>query len=80
MTTRGLGCHGQRRGCALLMKYRSMASVTSKSAMTPSLSGRMATMLAGVRPSISLASVPTARTRFSFFSMATTEGSSTTMP
>jgi peptidyl-prolyl cis-trans isomerase D len=36
--------------------------VISKSAMTPSFSGRMATMLPGVRPSISLASAPTAST------------------
>jgi hypothetical protein len=39
-----------------------MASVISKSAITPSLMGRTARMLAGVRPSISLASWPTART------------------
>ena len=36
--------------------------MTSKSAMTPSFIGRIATMLPGVRPSISLASLPTART------------------
>jgi hypothetical protein len=40
-----------------------MASVTSKSAMTPSFKGRMAEMLPGVRPIIRLASFPTASTR-----------------
>ena len=40
------------------MKYLSMRSVTSKSAITPSLSGRMATMLPGVRPIMRLASTP----------------------
>ena len=53
----------RRRLCVdLRMKWRSIASVTSKSAMTPSFIGRMATMLAGVRPSMRLASSPTART------------------
>ena len=51
------------RLCARLMKWRIMASVTSKSAMTPSFIGRMATTFPGVRPSMSLASLPTARTR-----------------
>jgi len=72
-----------RRLCALAMKYRSIASVISKSAMTPSRSGRTAWMLPGVRPSISLASRPTARTflapRESRWT-ATTEGSHETMP
>ena len=44
------------RRCTLLMKWCSIFSVTSKSAMTPSLRGRMAVMLPGVRPSIALAS------------------------
>ncbi len=44
--------------------YRSMLSVMSKSAMTPSFRGRMATMEPGVRPSIFLASSPTASTLF----------------
>ena len=79
-TTRGLGCQGKRFTRVLLMKYRSIASVTSKSAMTPSLSGRMATMLPGVRPSIRLASMPTASTRFVSRSTATTEGSMSTIP
>ena len=37
-------------------------------------------MLAGVRPTIRLASVPTARIRLVFGSIATTEGSLMTMP
>src|SRR5579862_3630879 len=57
-----------------------MRSVTLKSAMTPSFMGLMATMLPGVRPSISLASLPTASTSPVFLLMATMEGSFTTMP
>ena len=61
-----------------------MASVTMKSAMTPSLSGLMASILPGVLPSIALASVPTATTVFVGlpFSLlrATTEGSFKTTP
>ena len=57
-----------------------MRSVTSKSAMTPSLSGRMATMLPGVRPIIRLASMPTATICPVFVLSATTEGSLSTMP
>ena len=58
------GTHTTTRGCAhrfwctFWMKWRSICSVTSKSAMTPSFSGRMALMLPGVRPSIRLASMP----------------------
>ena len=48
--------------------------------MTPSFIGLMATMLPGVRPSISLASLPTASTRPLILLMATIEGSLTTMP
>src|SRR6202011_3375864 len=48
--------------------------------MTPSFMGLMATMLPGVRPSISLASLPTASTSPVFLLMATMEGSLTTMP
>src|SRR3979409_1204903 len=48
--------------------------------MTPSFIGLMATMLPGVRPSISLASLPTASTSPVFLLMATIEGSFTTMP
>src|SRR5579864_225739 len=48
--------------------------------MTPSFMGLMATMLPGVRPSISFASLPTASTSPVFLLMATMEGSFTTMP
>src|SRR4029077_4131747 len=57
-----------------------MRSVTLKSAITPSFMGRMATILPGVRPSISLASRPTATTSPLVLLMATMEGSFTTMP
>ena len=77
------GRTSRRELLTLEMKCRSMASVTSKSAMTPSFMGRMATMLPGVRPSIFLASVPTASTtlppRESRLT-ATTEGSESMMP
>ncbi len=62
------------------MKARIICSVTSKSAMTPSFKGRMATMLPGVRPSISLASLPTFSTWFVPFLMATTDGSLRMIP
>ncbi len=62
------------------MKWRSICSVTSKSAITPSLSGRIAVMLPGVRPSIRFASTPTAWTWPLRESIATTEGSESTMP
>ena len=62
------------------MKWRSICSVTSKSAITPSFSGRMALMLPGVRPSMRLASMPTAWTSPVRWSMATTDGSESTMP
>ena len=48
--------------------------------MTPSRRGRMATMLPGVRPSIWRASSPTFSSLPVFLSMATTEGSLSTMP
>ena len=57
-----------------------MRSVIVKSAMTPSFMGRIAVMLPGVRPTISLASLPTASTRSVSLLIATIEGSSTTMP
>src|ERR1700722_4751103 len=62
------------------MKYRSIFSQISKSAMTPSLSGRMAWMFDGVRPIIRFASAPTASGRPSLMSTATTDGSLRTMP
>ena len=62
------------------MKRRSIASVTSKSAITPWRSGRSAEMLAGVRPIIICASEPTAWTSPVRSSMATTDGSDRTIP
>src|SRR5438874_9337394 len=62
------------------MKCRSICSVTSKSAITPSLSGRIAEIVPGVRPSIRLASTPTACTSPVRWSIATTDGSDRTMP
>src|ERR1700722_1398874 len=62
------------------MKYRNIFSQISKSAITPSFSGRMAWMFDGVRPIIRLASAPTARGRPSLMSTATTDGSLSTMP
>src|SRR3954470_7651810 len=47
--------------------------------MTPSFIGLIATMLPGVRPSISLASLPTASTRPLILLIATIDGSLTTM-
>ena len=58
ITTRGL--KKLRRPWTLRMKYESIASVISKSVMTPSFSGRMAVIEPGVFPSISLATAPTA--------------------
>src|SRR3954466_15645689 len=57
-----------------------MRSVTLKSAITPSFIGLIATMLPGVRPSISFASLPTASTSLVFLFSATIEGSLTTIP
>src|SRR2546426_4638346 len=62
------------------MKYFSISSVLSKSAITPSFIGLIATMSPGVRPSMSLASRPTAYTFLVFLSIATIEGSLTTIP
>ena len=62
------------------MKWRIICSVCSKSAITPLRRGRMATMSAGVRPSIRRASVPTASTCPVRLLTATTDGSLTTMP
>ena len=76
-TTRGCA---QRFWCTFWMKWRSICSVTSKSAITPSFSGRMAWMVPGVRPSIRLASMPTACTSAVRESMATTDGSESTIP
>ena len=62
------------------MKWRSICSVTSKSAMTPSFSGRIAEIEPGVRPSIRFASTPTACTSPVRWSIATTDGSERTIP
>ena len=59
MTTRG---GTNFRLSTFSMKYRSMASDISKSAITPSFIGRKASIVPGVRPSIRLASEPTAHT------------------
>ena len=71
-----------RLPCTLSIKWRSIASVTSKSAITPSRIGRIATMLPGVFPNMFFASRPTAKTRFFTLSLppATTEGSLNTIP
>ncbi len=71
-----------RRLCTLRMKCLIISSATSKSAMTPSRMGRIASMWPGVRPSIILASMPTAWTclRPPTLRSATTEGSFSTMP
>jgi len=84
MMMRGLGWN-ILESCTFLMKYLSICSVTVKSAITPSFIGRIAFMLPGVRPSICLASSPTAWMVFlppalGSVRMATTEGSSSTMP
>ena len=50
--------------CTFLMKCWSIFSVTWKSAITPSFNGLMAVIFPGVRPSIRLASTPTAATDF----------------
>ncbi|MNT97591.1 hypothetical protein D3C72_2399460 [compost metagenome] len=60
---RGLAAK-KRLGVTFLMNCFSICSVTVKSAITPSFIGRMAWMLPGVRPSIFLASRPTARIDF----------------
>jgi hypothetical protein len=62
------------------MKYRSISSVTSKSAITPWRSGRIAEIVAGVRSIIRSASAPTAWTCPVSESAATTDGSETTIP
>src|SRR3954452_23124125 len=76
-TTRGCA---QRFWCTFWMKWRSISSVTSKSAITPSFSGRMAEIAPGVRPSIRLASMPTAWTSPVRESIATLLGSGSTKP
>ena len=62
------------------IKYLSIAAVISKSAITPSLSGRTAIIEPGVLPIISFALFPTAKIVFVLESIATTEGSRITIP
>jgi hypothetical protein len=59
-----LGFEKVVRRCTLRMKCLIISSATSKSAITPSRIGRIAWIEPGVRPSISLASSPTASTCF----------------
>ena len=83
MTTRGFA-NMRRAPCTRWMKYRSIASQISKSAMTPSFMGRMTPMLPGVLPSISFARRPTAWPSSSTWLVplrtATTEGSEMMTP
>ena len=84
MMMRGLGVSTER-GCTILMNCLIICSVITKSAITPSFIGRMASMLPGTLPSMALASWPTAWITFlpwgpPSWRMATTEGSSRTMP
>ena len=62
------------------MNLLSIVWVTSKSAITPSFNGLIATMFPGVLPIICLASVPTANDFFVKLFIATTEGSLNTIP
>ena len=78
MTTRGRA--NRLLPQAFFRKFSSMLAVMSKSAMTPSFSGRTATMLPGVRPMTALASAPTQRTSSLRVSTATTDGSRMMMP
>ena len=84
MMIRGFGA-SRLDGCTALMKCFSICSVTVKLAITPSFIGRIASMLPGTRPSICLASSPTARTTSLPLgppsrAIATTDGSFRTMP
>ena len=77
------GLAKKRLTFTLLIKCLSIFWVTSKSAITPSLSGRIAVILSGVRPSICLASKPTAATVGFWVRLlrsATTVGSLRTTP
>ena len=77
MITRG---RLKRLWTTLPKKWRSIASATSKSAITPWRSGRSAEIVAGVRPIMRWASTPTACTSLVRWSIATTDGSDTTTP
>ena len=77
MTTRGCV---RRPLCTRAMNWRSISSVTSRSAITPWRNGRLAVIVAGVRPIMRFASSPTASTLFVEVCWATTEGSDTAIP
>ena len=62
------------------IKALSITSACLKSAITPFFKGMPTRILPGVRPNISLASLPTACTSPVMSSRATAEGSLTTMP
>src|SRR5919108_152682 len=62
------------------MKWRSMRSVTSKSAITPWRRGRIAEIVAGVRPIIRRAASPTEWTVPVSLSTAATDGPSAGAP
>ncbi len=68
------------RPWTLPMKWCSMPSVTTKSAITPSRIGRTTWIVSGARPTISSASFPTARIRVPSRFTATSEGSLMTIP
>src|SRR5690625_4379677 len=68
------------RALILLIKYLNIVSVTSKSAITPSFNGRIASILPGVLPTMRYASSPTAKTLSLARSIATTAGSFKTIP
>ena len=84
MMMRGEG-ENRRDSCTRLMNCLSICSVTVKSAITPSLSGRITEISFGLRPIMVLASLPTAWMVFLALGppsmrIATTEGSSSTTP
>jgi hypothetical protein len=66
--------------CAFRMKYRSICLVVSKSAITPSFIGLIATIAPGVRPIMRLASSPIAKTSRVCEFIATTDGSFIIIP
>ena len=79
-TQRTTRANEKRLPPALRMKWRSICSVISKSAITPCRSGRTARIVAGVRPIIRRASEPTACTSPVSSENATTDGSKSTIP
>ena len=80
ITTRGRASTEKTFSCTLRIKYFNISSVTSKSDTTPATKGRVATICAGVRPTMRLASSPIATIWPVFWFIATTEGSFITMP